>query len=197
MSKIYGYVRVSTLEQNEDRQVAALKNFGVMNGNIFVDKRSGRNFERPAYKSLLRKLRADDVLVVKSIDRLGRNYAEILEQWRTITHEKGAAIVVLDMPLLDTRKEKDLLGTLVAELVLQIMSCFAQVELDLIRQRQAEGITAAKARGVKFGRPAIARPANFEEVKAMWLEKKISSRQAGKILGVSYHTFLRWCKAEG
>ena len=197
MSKIYGYARVSTLEQNADRQVAALKNFGVVKGNIFVDKRSGKNFERPEYKNLLRKLRAEDILVVKSIDRLGRNYAEILEQWRTITKEKGAAIVVLDTPLLDTRKEKDLLGTLVAELVLQIMSCFAQVELDSIRQRQAEGITAAKARGVKFGRPAIARPANFEEVKAMWTEGKISSRQAGKILGVSYHTFLRWCKAEG
>ena len=197
MRKIYGYARVSTMEQNADRQVAALKTFGVVNGNIFVDKRSGKNFERPAYKKLLRKLRAEDILVVKSIDRLGRNYAEILEQWRTITKEKGAAIVVLDTPLLDTRKEKDLLGTLVAELVLQIMSCFAQVELDSIRQRQAEGITAAKARGVKFGRPAIVRPANFEEVKSMWAERKISSRQAGKILGVSYHTFLRWCKAEG
>ena len=193
---IYGYARVSTREQSADRQVKALKEFGVVEANIYVDRQTGSDFERPSYKRLMRKLRVEDVLVVKSIDRLGRNYAEILEQWRVITKVKKAAIVVLDMPLLDTRREKDLIGTLVADLVLQIMSCFAQIEHDFIKQRQAEGIAAAKARGVIFGRPSIPIPANFTEIKAQWQAGKISSRQAGKILGVSYHTFLRWCKAE-
>lgn len=193
---MYGYARVSTREQTADRQVKALKEFGVIEGNIYVDKQTGRDFERPSYKRLIRKMRVEDVLVVKSIDRLGRNYAEILEQWRVITKVKGAAIVVLDMPLLDTRKEKDLIGTLVADLVLQIMSCFAQIERDFIKQRQAEGISAAKARGVKFGRPVIPIPSNFAEIKAKWKEGKLSSRQAGKELGVSYHTFLRWCRLE-
>lgn len=193
---MYGYVRVSTPEQNMDRQIKALTDFGVPVKNMYVDKQSGKDFERPAYKRLMRKLHGEDVLVVKSIDRLGRNYAEILEQWRVITKVKGAAIVVLDTPLLDTRKEKDLIGTLVADLVLQIMSCFAQIERDFIKQRQAEGIAAAKARGIKFGRPAIPIPVRFAEMKAKWQDGKISSRQAGKELGVSYHTFLRWCKAE-
>lgn len=193
---IYGYARVSTPEQNMDRQIKALEEFGVPVKNIYKEKETGRDFERPAYKRLMRKLRVEDVLVVKSIDRLGRNYAEILEQWRVITKVKGAAIVVLDMPILDTRKEKDLIGTLVADLVLQIMSYFAQVERDFIKQRQAEGIAAAKARGVKFGRPRIPIPENFAEMKAKWQAGKISSRQAGKELGVSYHTFLRWCKAD-
>lgn len=193
---MYGYARVSTKEQNMDRQIKALKDFGVMPKNLFVDRQTGSDFERPSYKRLMRKLRVEDVLVVKSIDRLGRNYAEILEQWSVITKVKGAAIVVLDMPILDTRKEKDLIGTLVADLVLQIMSYFAQVERDFIKQRQAEGIAAAKARGVKFGRPKIHIPENFAEMKAKWQAGKISSRQAGKELGVSYHTFLRWCKAE-
>ena len=193
---IYGYARVSTLEQSADRQIKALEEFGVPIKNIYVDKQTGKDFERPAYKRLMRKLRVEDVLVVKSIDRLGRNYAEILEQWRVITKVKGAAIVVLDMPILDTRREKDLIGTLVADLVLQIMSYFAQVERDLIKQRQAEGIAAAKARGVKFGRPKIPIPENFAEMKMKWQAGKISSRQAGKELGVSYHTFLRWCKAD-
>ena len=193
---IYGYARVSTPEQNMDRQIKALEEFGVPVKNIYKEKETGRDFERPAYKRLMRKLRGEDVLVVKSIDRLGRNYAEILEQWRVITKVKGAAIVVLDMPILDTRKEKDLIGTLVADLVLQIMSYFAQVERDFIKQRQAEGIAAAKARGVKFGRPRIPIPENFAEMKAKWQAGKISSRQAGKELGVSYHTFLRWCKAD-
>lgn len=193
---IYGYARVSTIEQSMDRQIKVLEEFGVPTKNIYKDKQSGSDFDRPAYKRLIRKLRGEDVLVVKSIDRLGSNYAEILEQWRVITKVKKAAIVVLDMPLLDTRKEKDLIGTLVADLVLQIMSCFAQIERDFIKQRQAEGIAAAKSRGVKFGRPKIPIPANFAEIKAQWKAGKISSRQAGKILGVSYHTFLRWCKAE-
>ena len=193
---MYGYARVSTREQTADRQVKVLKEFGVVEGNIYVDKQTGSDFERPAYKRLMRKLRVEDVLVVKSIDRLGRNYTDILEQWRIITKVKGAAIVVLDMPILDTRKEKDLIGTLVADLVLQIMSYFAQIERDFIKQRQAEGIAAAKARGVKFGRPAIPIPENFAEMKEKWKAGKISSRQAGKELGVSYHTFLRWCKAD-
>ena len=193
---MYGYARVSTLEQSMDRQIKALEEFGVLAKNIYKDKQSGSDFARPAYKRLIRKLRGEDVLVVKSIDRLGRNYAEILEQWRVITKVKNAAIVVLDMPILDTRKEKDLIGTLVADLVLQIMSCFAQIERDFIKQRQAEGIAAAKARGVRFGRPSIPIPDNFEEVKAKWKKGEVSSRQAGKVLGVSYHTFLRWCKAD-
>ena len=193
---IYGYARVSTLEQSMDRQIKVLEEFGVPAKNIYKDKQSGSDFARPAYKRLIRKLRGEDVLVIKSIDRLGRNYAEILEQWRVITKVKGAAIVVLDMPLLDTRKEKDLIGTLVADLVLQIMSCFAQIERDFIKQRQAEGIAVAKARGVRFGRPKIPIPENFTEIKEKWKAGKISSRQAGKELGVSYHTFLRWCKAE-
>ena len=192
----YAYVRVSSKDQNEERQLVAVKEYGVERQNIYVDKQSGKDFDRPAYQKLLKKLKPTDVLVIKSIDRLGRNYAEILEQWRVITKVKGAAIVVLDMPLLDTRKEKDLIGTLVADLVLQIMSCFAQIERDFIKQRQAEGIAAAKARGVKFGRPAIPIPENFSEIKEKWKAGKISSRQAGKELGVSYHTFLRWCKAD-
>lgn len=153
MSKIYGYARISSKDQNADRQLVALKNFGT--DIIFVDKQSGKDFDRPQYKKLLRKLKPNDVLVVKSIDRLGRNYAEILEQWRVITKDKGVAIVVLDTPLLDTRKRQDIIGTLIADLVLQIMSAFAQIERDFIRQRQAEGIAAAKARGVKFGRQPV------------------------------------------
>ena len=194
MVQSYGYARVSSKDQNEERQLIALKNFGVE--KIFIDRRSGKNFERPQYKKLLRKLKPDDVFVVKSIDRLGRNYAEILEQWRIITAEKQASIVVLDMPLLDTRRHKDLLGTLVADLILQIMSAFAQIERDFIRQRQAEGISAAKARGVKFGRPPFKRPENYPDVRDEWLAKKISAREAGKLLGVNPQTFLKWARAD-
>ena len=191
---IYGYARVSSKDQNETLQIAALKNFGVE--KIFVDRLSGKDFNRPQYKKLLRKLRAEDIFVVKSIDRLGRNYAEILEQWRVLTKEKGAAIVVLDMPLLDTRDKKDFLGTLIADLALQIMSAFAQIERDFIRQRQAEGIAAAKARGVKFGRPPITRPDNYPDVRDAWRAGKISARKAGKLLGVNPQTFLRWARAD-
>ena len=190
---IYGYVRMSSQNQNEDSQLDALKNFGAE--KIFIDKQSGKDFKRPQYQKLLRKLRGADIFVIKSIDRLGRNYAEILEQWRVITKEKGAAIVVLDMPLLDTRNTKDFLGTLIADLTLQIMSAFAQIELDLIKQRQAEGIAAAKARGVKFGRPKKIPPENFSAVRDAWRAGKISARQAGKILGVSAQTFARWIKS--
>ena len=196
MNKVYGYIRVSTREQNDDRQRIALENFGVSAKNFFVDKQSGKDFTRPQYRKLMRKIKAGDTLVVKSIDRLGRNYAEILEQWRIITKEKNAAIVVIDMPLLDTRRHNDLIGTLVADLVLQIMSAFAQIERDFIKQRQAEGISAAKARGVKFGRESLKRPENFEEVLSEWKSGKISARKAGKILGTSHNTFLKWARSE-
>lgn len=194
MSKIYGYARVSSRDQNEHRQLIALKNFGI--DIIFVDKQSGKNFDRPQYKKILRKLKHGDVLVVKSIDRLDRNYAEILEQWRVITKDKGAAIVVLDTPLLDTRQRQDIIGTLIADLVLQIMSAFAQIEHDFIRQRQAEGIAAAKARGVKFGRQPIPKPDNCPEVYALWKAGKISGRKAAKLLGVSNFTFIRWTRSD-
>ena len=191
---IYGYARVSSKDQNETLQIAALKNFGVE--KIFVHRLSGKDFNRPQYKKLLRKLKAEDTFVVKSIDRLGRNYAEILEQWRVLTKEKGAAVVVLDMPLLDTRDKKDFLGTLIADLALQIMSAFAQIERDFIRQRQAEGIAAAKVRGVKFGRPPIKRPDNYPDVRDAWRAGKISARKTGKFLGVNPQTFLRWARAD-
>ena len=194
MSNIYGYIRVSTQNQRDDRQRLALLNFGILEKDIFTDKQSGKDFNRPAYKKLLRKLKADDVLVIKSIDRLGRNYSEILEQWRIITKEKKAAIVVLDMPLLDTRREKDIMGTLIADLVLQIMSAFAQIERDFIRQRQREGIEAAKAKGVHFGRLPIPKPDNYNEVYQQWKNGLISARRAAKLLGVSHFTFLRWVK---
>ena len=154
----YGYARVSTKEQNEQRQIIALTQFGLSEKCIYVDKQSGRDFERPQYQRLVRKLKDGDTLVVKSIDRLGRNYEEILEQWRVITKEKAAAIVVLDMPLLDTRKSRDLTGTLIADVVLQLLSYVAQTEREFIHQRQAEGIAAAKARGVQFGRRPKEKP---------------------------------------
>lgn len=194
MSKIYGYVRVSTREQNISRQTAALKNFGISANNIFVDYCSGKNFDRPAYQKLINLLLPNDTLVVKSIDRLGRNYAEIIEQWRTITKVKRATIVVLDMPILDTRRTRDFLGTLISDLVLQIMSAFAQIERDFIKQRQAEDIATAKSKGVKFGRTPISIPDNFCDVLKQWQAGKISARTAGKILNVSHCTFLRWAK---
>ena len=194
MSKTYGYARVSSKDQHEDRQILALNSFGV--DQIFVDQQSGKNFDRPQYKKILRKLKHGDVLVVKSIDRLDRNYAEILEQWRVITKDKRAAIVVLDTPLLDTRQRQDIIGTLIADLVLQIMSAFAQIESDFIRQRQAEGIAAAKARGVKFGRQPISKPDNYPEVYALWKAGKISGRKAAKLLGVSNFTFIRGTRSD-
>lgn len=172
-NKTYGYVRVSTKEQNEDRQLIALYNFPVLENNIFMDKLSGKNFNRPQYQKLLRKLRPGDILVIKSIDRLGRNYEEILQQWRIITKEKQANMVVLDMPLLDTRKSgNDLTGTFVADLVLQILSYVAQTERENIHQRQKEGIAAAKLRGVKFGRPRKPVPERFWKIKEDWQQKK-------------------------
>ena len=193
MAQTYGYVRVSTKDQNEDRQLIAMREFGVVEGNIFLDKQSGKDFKRQSYRRLLKKLRPGDTLIVKSIDRLGRDYGEILEQWRVITKEKQSAIVVLDIPLLDTRqKERDLTGTFIADLVLQILSYVAQTERELIRQRQAEGIEAAKARGVRFGRPPMGRPVLFGEVLLSWERREISAREAGRRLGVNYKTFQAW-----
>ena len=188
----YGYIRVSTRDQNEDRQKIAMREFGVPADCVFVDKQSGKNFDRPGYRRLLRKLKPDDTLIIKSIDRLGRNYEEILEQWRIITKEKRAAIVVLDMPLLDTRQGRDLTGTLIADIVLQLLSYVAQTEREFIRQRQAEGIAAAKANGVRFGRRPMQKPPEFEGLRDKWAEGKLSARAAAEQLGVAHKTFIKW-----
>ena len=190
----FGYIRVSTREQNEQRQLIAMREFGIPQNRIYMDKQSGKDFERKNYKKMVRKLKKDDTLVVKSIDRLGRNYEEILEQWRIITKEKQAAIVVLDMPLLDTRQSRDLTGTLIADIVLQLLSYVAQTEREFIRQRQAEGIVAAKQNGVKFGRKPMERPDSLESLKAQWLHGGLSARAAAKQLGGTHSTFLRWVK---
>ena len=190
----YGYVRVSTKEQNEDRQMVAMREFGVAEEYIVLDKQSGKDFDRPGYRRLMRRLKAGDTLVIKSIDRLGRNYDEILEQWRLLTKEKQVAIVVLDMPLLDTRQGRDLTGVLIADIVLQLLSYVAQKEREFNRQRQAEGIAAAKARGVHFGRRFKDRGENYEAVVAAWRGGEISGRAAAKALGVAHGTFQRWCR---
>lgn len=192
----YGYIRVSTKEQNEQRQLIAMQEFGITGKQIYMDKQSGKDFERKNYKRLVRKLKNGDTLVIKSIDRLGRNYDEILEQWRLITKEKQAAIVVIDMPLLDTRQSRDLTGTLIADIVLQLLSYVAQTEREFIRQRQAEGIAAAKQQGVKFGRKPMERTATFYAVKECWLRKELSARNAAKQLGITHSTFLRWANEE-
>lgn len=190
--KVYGYIRVSSKDQNEDRQRVAMREFGVQDRYVFVDKQSGKDFERPGYQTLIRKIKPADTLVIKSIDRLGRNYEEILEQWRIITKEKQAAIVVLDMPLLDTRQGRDLAGTLIANIVLQLLSYVAQTEREFIRQRQAEGIAAAKARGVKFGRKPAERPKEFTDLRCEWKNGQISARKAAVQLGITHRTFLKW-----
>lgn len=190
MIKEYGYVRVSSRDQNEDRQMDALQTLVVMK-NIFVDRQSGKDFERPQYKRLVKKLKKDDLLYIKSIDRLGRNYTEIQEQWRFLTKEKGVDIVVLDMPLLDTRRGKDLMGTFLSDIVLQVLSFAAENERMNIRQRQAEGIAAAKARGVRFGRPQIAMPECFEKTVRLWEQKEITVKEAVQRCGVSEATFYR------
>ena len=186
---IYGYIRVSTREQNEDRQRLALAALPVPEENIYMDKQSGKDFERPQYRRLVRSLRRDDLLYVKSIDRLGRNYSEILEQWRMLTKEKGVDIAVLDMPLLDTRRGKDLMGTFLSDIVLQVLSFVAENERDNIRQRQAEGIAAAKARGVRFGRPPLPLPDNFHMLHQAWRGQKITLRQAARACGMPTGTF--------
>ena len=187
--RAYGYVRVSTKEQNEDRQIRALKAARVPENMIYLDKQSGKDFNRPAYKRLIRRLRAGDILYVKSIDRLGRDYEEIIEQWRIITKEKRADIVVLDMPLLDTRRGKDLLGTFISDIVLQLLSFVAENERAAIRQRQAEGIVAAKERGVKFGRPPLPTPEHFHDVHRAWRNKKITLQEAARICNMPMGTF--------
>ena len=186
---IYGYIRVSSRDQNEDRQLIALKEVGVTEKNIYLDKQSGKDFNRPQYKKLLRKLKKDDLLYIKSIDRLGRNYEEILQQWRVLTKEKGIDIVVLDMPLLDTRRGKDLMGTFLSDIVLQVLSFVAENERTNIRQRQAEGIAAAKAKGIKFGRPPLPLPENFYEVHKAWRAKKITLKQAAEACNMPAGTF--------
>ena len=191
---LYGYVRVSTKDQNLDRQILALREFGVPEKQILQEKQSGKDFERPAYRRLMKKLTPGDTLVIKSIDRLGRNYDEILEQWRIITKEKGASIVVLDMPLLDTRQGRDLTGTLIADIVLQLLSYVAQTEREFIRQRQAEGIAAAKARGVQFGRKAMCRPNDYALIKNEWMAGEKSARAAARALNVAPSTFLKWTR---
>ena len=194
MSKVYGYIRVSSANQNEDRQLVALRSCKVPECNLFVDKQSGKDFERPEYRRMLRRLKRDDLLYVKSIDRLGRNYGEILEQWRLLTKEKGVDIVVLDMPLLDTRQGRDLTGTLISDIVLQLLSYIAETERQNIHQRQAQGIAEARKRGIQFGRKRIAMPQGFVDLAMGWKRGEISSRAAAEQLGVSYQTFLRRAK---
>ena len=185
----YAYIRVSSRDQNEERQLIAMQELCIPERNIYIDKQSGKDFKRPQYKRLARCIKKDDLLYIKSIDRLGRNYKEILEQWRILTKEKGVDIVVMDMPLLDTRRGKDLMGTFLSDIVLQVLSFVAENERENIRQRQAEGIAAAKARGVKFGRPALPLPDNFREIHKAWREKKNPLRLAAKACNMPEGTF--------
>ena len=192
--EIYGYIRVSTCDQNTARQFAALQKMEISRKNLYVDKQSGKDFERPAYKKLVRKLQEGDLLYIKSIDRLGRSYEEIQEQWRILTKEKKVDIVVLDMSLLDTRNGKDLLGTFISDVVLQILSFVAQNERENIHTRQAEGIAEAKANGVKFGRPEMPLPDNFDEVRKAWRDKKLTLQQAANACEMPKSTFFSKAK---
>ena len=194
---VYGYVRVSSKDQCTDRQLRALRDAKVPDQNIFVDKQSGKNFDRPQYRKLLKKLKENDLLIIKSIDRMGRNYEEILEQWRIITREKKADIAILDMPLLNTcKKQKGLTGTFIADLVLQILSYVAQTERESIRLRQKEGIQAAKIRGVRFGRPRKEIPPQVPGLFQKWQSGEISGREAARMLGVSHKTFFQWTRKQ-
>jgi len=186
---VYGYIRVSSTDQNEDRQVIALREKGVPEKNTYMDKQSGKDFNRPQYRKLVKKLKSGDLLYVLSIDRLGRNYEEVQQQWRVLTKEIGADVCVIDMPLLDTRQGKDLMGTFIADLVLQILSFVAQSERDSIKKRQEEGIAAAKARGVQFGRPPLPLPENFHAVHRDWRDKKMTLRQAAEACSMPKGTF--------
>lgn len=193
--KKYGYVRVSTREQNLERQILAMKEEGIEDKNIYADQMSGKDFDRPKYNRLMKKLKQGDLLVIKSIDRLGRNYTEILEQWRVITKNKKANIKVIDMPLLNTETgHGDLTGVFISDLVLQILAYVAETERAFIKQRQAEGIAIAKKNGVKFGREKLDLPRNFEEYHRLWKDKKISVREAAKAVGMSTSTFYRRCR---
>ena len=194
MGNVYGYVRVSIREQNEDRQLLALNERQVPEKNIYMDKQSGKDFNRPRYRKLLKKLRQRDLLYIKSIDRLGRDYEEILEQWRVLTKEKGIDIVVLDMPLLDTRRGRVLMGTFLSDIVLQVLSFVAENERKNIRERQKEGIEAARLRGVQFGRPPKPDPENFDQVYGQWLAKRISGEEAARLCNFSVPTFYRRAK---
>lgn len=187
----YGYVRVSTAEQNEDRQLIAMSDAGVPRENIFTDKQSGKDFDRPAYKKLMRKLKPGDVVYFKSIDRMGRNYKDVIEQWRIITKKKGADVVVLDMPILDTRQQKNLIGTLISDVVLQLLSYVSETERINIRQRQAGGIAAAKKRGVRFGRPPKEMPPDFEEIIRRWEKKELTMTEITEQYGMSQSTFYK------
>ena len=189
ISNTYGYIRVSTRDQNEDRQLIAMRELSIPEKNVFLDKQSGKDFERPQYKKLVQKLKPDDLLYIKSIDRLGRNYGEILEQWRILTKEKGIDIVVLDMPLLDTRNGKDLMGTFLSDIVLQVLSFVAENERTNIRQRQAEGIAVAKARGVRFGRPPRPLPENYHDAYQRWKAGAITGTAAAKECGLPLSSF--------
>ena len=191
MGTMYGYARVSTKEQREDRQLRAFSGMKLQQENIYVDKQSGKDFERPMYKRMVRKMKDDDLLYIKSIDRLGRNYGEILEQWRYLTKDKKVDIVVLDMPLLDTRRGKDLMGTFLSDVVLQVLSFVAENERKNIRERQKEGIEAAKLRGVQFGRPKSPLPENFEQLSSRWLSGEISGKRAAVLCGMPLTTFRR------
>jgi DNA invertase Pin-like site-specific DNA recombinase len=195
MANIYGYIRVSSRDQHEDRQLIVMRELGIIEKNIYIDKASGKDFDRPAYKHLMKKLRKDDLLYIKSIDRLGRNYEEINEQWRKLTKEKKVDICVIDMPLLDTRVGKDLMGTFLADLVLQILSFVAENERSMIKERQAEGIAAAKKRGVKFGRPQIPLPENFSDVYRRWESGQITTTRAAQELDMPRSTFRNKVKA--
>lgn len=197
-ARTYGYARVSTREQNLDRQFAALADFGVQRCRIFADKASGKDFARPEYRRLMRRLRRGDTLVVGSIDRLGRNYEEILVQWRHITKELGCAVVVLDMPLLDTRAGSgDLTSSLISDIVLQLLSYVAQVERENIKARQAQGIQAAHGRGVRFGRPRMARPEGYQAARNAYLAGAMTRREASGSLGVCINTFVKWVREDG
>ena len=195
MGNVYAYVRVSTTGQHEDRQLIAMARQDVPEKNIFVEKQSGKDFNRPMYQKMVKRLKADDVLFIKSIDRLGRNYQEILEQWRILTKEKGVDIVVIDMPLLDTRRGKDLLGTLIADLVLALLCYVSENERKMIRERQREGIEAAKERGVKFGRPSKPIPEDFLHIYNRWMAKEISADEAAGLCGLTRATFYSRARA--
>ena len=189
MGKVYGYVRVSSTDQHEDRQLIAMAERGIPQGRVYIDKQSGKDFARPRYRALMKKLRPGDQLCITSIDRLGRNYEEIQEQWRILTREKKVDILVFDMPLLDTRRDKDLIGTLIADIVLQVLSFVAQKERENIRQRQAEGIAAAKLKGKRFGREPRPLPDNFQNIYEYWKEGKLTTSEAARRCGMARSTY--------